>query len=78
MSEAAPEDVAEQQELPEGGTVPRGAAPDVDVPLEASAPDAAEQAAGAAAPDVDVPLEADPADAADQAAEVGLDEDDRR
>ena len=84
MSEATPEDRAEQRSSP-SGDAPVHPAP--DVPLEASAADVLEQAA-APGPGQHVadsggdagvlPLEADPADAYEQAVVVELDEDDRR
>ena len=85
MSEASPEDVAEQAATPTGGAAPT---PAVDLPTEADPFDVAEQAApvgpgehaltddeGAAR---DLPLEADPADAAEQAVVVEDDEDEHR
>ena len=74
---STPEDRAEQQTP----VVPEGA-DEVQVPLEATGADVAEQAAGAGPPGpsvlADLPLEADAADAAEQAAVVELDEDDHR
>ena len=79
MSEATPEDVQEQR-----ATAGRDAAPPpvVDVPAEADAFDAAEQAAPSGAGEHvatrELPLEADAADAAEQAVVVELDEDEHR
>ena len=84
MSESTPEDRMEQRMTPTGDA-PRLDPP--DVPLEAPAPDAVEQAlpAGPGEHVADeggdagrLPLEADPADAAEQAVVVELDEDERR
>jgi hypothetical protein len=79
MSEATPEDRVEQQVSPTGEAAP---ATTPAVPLEAPAPDVAEQAAevgpGEHRADREVPLESDPADAAEQACVVELDEDERR
>jgi hypothetical protein len=84
VTESSPEDRIEQDMTPTGDA-PRREPP--DVPLEAPAPDALEQATPAgpgehlATSDGDagrVPLEADPADAAEQAVVVELDEDERR
>ena len=79
MSEASPEDVAEQAATPTRDAAPT---PEVHVPAEADPFDVAEQAApvgpGEHAAARDLPLEADPADAAEQSAVVELDEDEHR
>jgi hypothetical protein len=79
VSEATPEDRAEQEAPPTGELPP---SPTPDVPLEAPAADVQEQAArvgpGEHVTSRDLPLEADPADAAEQSAVVELDEDERR
>ena len=79
MSEATPEDRAEQEVTPTR-EVPPSPAP--DVPLEAPAADVQEQAArvgpGEHVTPRDVPLEADAADTAEQSTVVEIDEDERR
>jgi hypothetical protein len=79
VSEATPEDRAEQETSPTGEVPPT---PAPDVPLEATAADVQEQAArvgpGEHVTSRELPLEADPADAAEQATVVELDEDERR
>ena len=84
MSESTPEDRIEQDMTPTGDA-PRLDPP--DVPLEAPARDAVEQATPAGPGEHTatsggdagrLPLEADPADAAEQSVVVELDEDERR
>jgi hypothetical protein len=79
VSEATPEDRAEQETTPTGEAAP---APTPDVPLEAPAGDVQEQAApvgpGEHVVPRGLPLEADAADAAEQASVVELDEDEHR
>ena len=79
MTEATPEDVAEQRATP---TRDSAVEPPPAVPAEADAGDVAEQSvdAGPGEHDADreLPLESDAADAAEQAVVVELDEDDDR
>ena len=79
MSEATPEDRAEQEITPTGEIPP---SPTPDVPLEAPPADVQEQAApvgpGEHVVARGLPLEADAADAAEQASVVELDEDEHR
>ncbi len=79
MTEASPEDLAEQRATPSrDSAADRGLA----VPAEADPADAAEQAAttspGEHDAPRDLPLEADAADAAEQAVVVELDDDEPR
>ncbi len=79
MSEASPEDVAEQATTPGREAAP---APAVELPAEADPFDVAEQAAPVGAGQHvaarDLPLEVDPADAAEQDVVVEDDEDEHR
>ena len=79
MTEASPEDRAEQTATP-GRDAATGPAP--EVPIESDPADAVEQAApagpGEHVASRDLPLEADPADAAEQGVVVEADEDERR
>ena len=79
IDEATPEDRSEQLATP---TRDEPLTPTPDVPLEAPAADAVEQAVPAGPGehriDRDLPLEADAADAAEQGTVVELDEDERR
>jgi hypothetical protein len=79
MTETPPED-RQEQSMTATGDAPAPPAP--DVPLEAPAADAVEQASEVAPVQHvaarDLPLEADAADAAEQAAVLDLDEDERR